>query len=109
MKLECNDNNGFALIKIEGEVSINDAELLQDEILIALADYKGVIFDLADIVEWDTSILQIFYATFLSAKNRNKKFSLLNPPQALIETLETIGFSKKEIFKYVEMDESSLT
>ncbi len=108
MKLEFKDKDGLALIKIAGEVSINDAEFLQDEILIALADYRGIVFDLANLVNCDASILQLFYATFLSAHNRNKKFFLLNPSHIFIDALETVGFSRKEIFKYVESDESSI-
>ena len=107
MKLECAEKNGLALFILEGEISIDDLESLQDEILIALVDYEGIVFDLLNVTECDVATLQLFYSTFLSTQKREKKFKLLNPSRAFVETIELVGFSNKDLAGYLESSELS--
>lgn len=107
MKFEQTEQDGCALLKLKGTATIENATILHQEILFALADSKGLILDLSAVTECDTTALQIFYAARLSAQKEGKRFQVLTLSRAAADILEVAGFSHIPIFEGINIDSTT--
>lgn len=88
------DQPGWVCIKIEGNLTIQDAAELKACLLETLEKAQSVRIDLDASQEIDLSCLQLFCAAHKSAMSRGKAFSLDHRPQHLKDVMNFAGFSR---------------
>lgn len=75
-------------IRLEGDLTIYQAQDVRDRLLQALDEHDGLDVHLADITEADTAGLQVLMAAKLSARERNKTLRYSGHSAAILSLIE---------------------
>ena len=85
------DNKGN--IRIDTSLSIFNAAAIHEKIMQAYKKHDMIEIDLKDITDCDTAGIQLLYSLKKSCIDTGKIFSLINPSDAVTETLERMSMS----------------
>ena len=90
--------DGCALLKIEGQMTVNDASALRDEMIECFNHCDGLILDLNDVSDCDTAGIQLLCSARLTAQGTGKRFEVTGASMSSIDTLARAGFDPDAIF-----------
>jgi anti-anti-sigma regulatory factor len=91
MEIERTQKEDRVLIKVKGSTTIENAELLRQELLQGMIDSNALVVDLSQVTGCDVAALQLFFSARLSAQLKEKKFNVINPSCKAMETAARAG------------------
>ncbi len=84
--------DGYALLKIQGPMTINEATALHSEMVACFDEHDGLILDLNEVNECDTAGIQLLCSAKLTAKSTGKSFDITSTSLSSMSILERTGF-----------------
>ncbi len=91
------NKDGYALLKIDGPMTVNETASIRDELIECLVTYNGLILDLDAVSECDTAGIQLLCSARLTAKETGKSFSVTSASMSSMNTLVRAGFDPDAI------------
>ncbi len=82
---------GDILLKLGGDLDVHEAAAARDEILSGLKEHQGLHLDLKDVSACDLAGIQLLGATFKSAQQQEKEFSIIAVSPAVEQALARAG------------------
>ena len=85
------------MLKLAGKLTIQRASELAASIGQAIAEEEhAAVLDLAAVTSADLTFLQILCAAHRSALREGKTLSITSPSEALLRTMKTAGFERRQ-------------
>ncbi len=97
MSLTRKEEDGCVIVKIEGAISVVEAESIRDELMACLDIYDGLSLDLEGVSAIDTAGLQLLYSARISAQSAGKSFAVSNVSSDVQEAVERAGMKPEEV------------
>jgi len=85
------EKDGQVHLKIDGAMTVYEAESFRDELADCLMEYDGLILDLDDVKDCDTAGIQILYSAQKTAKDLGKSFLVAGFSNAVEEAMERVS------------------
>ena len=84
-------------VRVEGELSIRNADEVHHSLLAATASITEVVLDLSSVEECDAAGLQLLCAVRRSAAQRGQRFAITGASQAVQSAAEVLGLRLMEL------------
>lgn len=84
-------------LKLEGKLTIYEAEALRESLKITLGDADILEFDISDVRECDTSVLQLLCSAKKSADQKDKKICIFMTSGAVRDAMTLTGITHEMI------------
>ncbi len=97
MSLTRQEEDGCAIVKIEGAMSVAEAGSIRDELIECLDKYESLTLDLEEVSGIDTAGIQLLHSARISAQNVGKSFAVTNPSSAAEEAVIRVGMKPEEV------------
>jgi phospholipid transport system transporter-binding protein len=97
MPFEKEKTQGNTRLKIQGAFSIYEALALREELLVCLDCDTGLELDLGGVTECDIAGLQLLWAARKAAREKDKRFHVVDVPQKVLDTLRAAGLNPKDV------------
>ena len=97
MTFERQEENGCAVLSIQGPLTINEAAAIRDEMIKCFDGYDDIIIDLNDVSEFDAAGIQLICSARLTAQEKRKGFKVAGASMNSIGALERAGFNPDEV------------
>lgn len=92
------EQNGNAVLRMKGEMTVYEAASLRDAFLESLDAFDGVIVDLRAVTEIDVPGLQLIVSAQKTAEKRNKAFSVGALSDVVADAVYRIGLKRHALF-----------
>jgi anti-anti-sigma factor len=89
--LQVETKDGASHVALQGELTIYQAQELSQEFLPLLAKNEGLVIDLSEVSDIDTSCAQMLMLAKRHCQARSLQCSLVNHSQPVIDVFETLG------------------
>jgi len=90
--------DGEVVVALEGDVTITEAALAQQELQHALAAADAVLVDLQGVTSVDTAVLQVLIAAHRAARRAGKRLRLSNSGGPVNQAVTELGLQASEPF-----------
>ncbi len=97
MSLTRQEEDGCAIVKIEGAMSVAEAGAIRDELIECLEKYDGLTLDLEGVSGIDAAGLQLLHSARISAQSTGKSFVVANASNAAEESVVRAGMDPEEV------------
>ena len=94
MKIELNDQQGYPVLALQGEVDMHSAPGLRERLLAALQDRPGLIVDMSRVDFIDSSGIAILVEGYKRAKQHTQSFALAGVKATPMQVLQLTRLDK---------------
>ncbi len=92
------ETDGRLLLKIKGELTVYESEIVRDELLICMSESDSLALDLDNVNECDTAGIQLLCSAKKTAEKSGKYFSLSTISEVVREAAIRIGLNPETDF-----------
>lgn len=96
--------NERTVLKVNGVLSIYEAEAFKNEILAGFEKGPELAIDLGKVSDCDLTGIQLLYSAGKTAKKIQKSLMFLNIPESILKTLDNASLSLEKLTKHDEKE-----
>ncbi len=89
-------NKQVKIIVMEGELTLERVENIENTLFNAIRDYDGIQLQLKNVQKLDLRVIQLLYAFRRASETENKEFEIeMHLPEEIQESLNKSGLNEK--------------
>ncbi len=87
------DREDRVYMKIDGVLTVYEVSALRERLLEKFEEKDGVILDIGDVTDFDTTGIQLLCSAYRTARENNKKFAILGANDSFREAVSRVGLN----------------
>ena len=85
------ENDGEAILKIKGAISVYEAVSIRDELAACFKSHDRVILNIDEVTDCDTAGVQLMLSAFRTAENTGKTFEVRGSSDSIMKSIVDLG------------------
>jgi anti-anti-sigma factor len=98
MKIQREETDGNVVLGMEGGMTIYDASMIREEMLVCFKDYEDVTLDLRSVDRMDLAGMQLLVAAGRTSKQTGKPFQAVHASEAIRAAVLGAGMDPDQLF-----------
>ncbi len=90
-------NDGGAVVKFDGGLTVYEAAAIRDELVECLDAHAGVTLDITDVNECDVTGVQLLLSAGLTARAENKSFAIQGANAGVTDIIRDLGLDPEKV------------